>query len=83
VAKVRKEYCPMALCSEGKVIPTMKFPLQLATLPRAMAPGRGPTSNSSEKYVRRYVLKWKYNIHNKTQYIFLSENDASCWPYVA
>lgn len=43
----------MADCKDGKVIPTKKFPPQLQSEPKAMAAGRGPTSNSSEIFFNK------------------------------
>lgn len=47
-AKSRKTYGPIAACRVGNIIPTMKLPPQLNTLPNDIAAGLGPTSNSSE-----------------------------------
>ena len=47
-ANIRKVYGPMTLSTIGNVMPTIKFPPQLQTLPSAIAIGLGPTSNSSD-----------------------------------
>lgn len=48
MAKMEKDAAPRQLFMVGNDNPTMKLPPQLAMLPKAMALGRGPTSNNSE-----------------------------------
>lgn len=47
-ANMQNDTAPMQLFMVGNVRATKKFPPQFAILPKAIAAGRGPTSNNSD-----------------------------------